>query len=130
MVLAWAIAAATIHIATAIFQTLLAAGKPWGEYAWGGQNQGILPTGLRIGSAIAALLLLGFAIINLAYAGVVEFSLSRENLALAQKIVTGYSGLAILANAASRSRKERLLWTPVAVLLAICNLLLLYSGLQ
>lgn len=121
-----AIFAASLHGAIAVFQLFLALGKPWGEYAWGGQHQGMLPNGLRIGSMIATLLLASFAIVNLAYAGMVKLPLSHESLAVAQKVVTGYSVLAILANAASRSRKERLLWTPVALLLAIFNVSLLW----
>ena len=37
----------------AVFQLLLAGGAPFGEAAWGGANEGQLPTGLRVGSGIA-----------------------------------------------------------------------------
>ena len=39
-------------VGMAVYQLLLAADAPFGEAAWGGSNEGPLPTGLRIGSGI------------------------------------------------------------------------------
>ena len=48
MILIFALISAALHIGIAAFQVFLAAGKPWGEYAFGGQNKGVLPRHLRI----------------------------------------------------------------------------------
>ena len=34
------------------FQVSLAAGTPWGRLAWGGSHEGVLPTDLRVASAL------------------------------------------------------------------------------
>ncbi len=49
--------------ALAGFQAALLAGAPLGEYAWGGQHR-VLPRRLRIGSAVAIVLYLLFAVIT------------------------------------------------------------------
>ncbi|WP_233198142.1 hypothetical protein [Cryobacterium sp. Y50] len=48
----------------AIFQLLLIAGLPLGRFAWGGQHA-VLPTHLRIGSAVSIVLYLVFALLVL-----------------------------------------------------------------
>jgi len=118
-------AAAGLHLAIAVFQVCLVAGKPWGEYAWGGQHKGVLPAGFRIGSIVSALLLLFFAWVNLAATSLVPAA--GFPVAAAQKFVTGYAALGALMNGISRSRKERLLWTPVCTLLLVLNLLILWQ---
>jgi hypothetical protein len=39
-------------------------------------------------------------------------------------VLTAYFGIGVLANAASRSRPERLVMTPVALVLALCCLVI------
>ncbi|MFZ5629527.1 MAG: hypothetical protein ACOY5B_10395 [Spirochaetota bacterium] len=125
MITAIAWAAAGLHLAIAGFQVCLVAGKPWGEYAWGGQHKGILPAGFRIGSIVSALLLLFFAWVNLAAASLVPAA--GFPVAAAQKFVTGYAALGVLMNGISRSRKERLLWTPVCAIMLVLNSVLLWQ---
>lgn len=48
-----AITICIILILAGIFQALLASGKPWGEWAYGGQNAGVLPKELRVSSVFA-----------------------------------------------------------------------------
>ena len=126
MITILALLSATLHGAIAVFQLLLVAGKPWGEYAWGGQNKGVLPLGFRIGSLFSILILLSFAWVNLATAALVPLPLAEFPLVTAQKIVTGYAALGVLMNSISRSRKERLLWTPVCTVLLALNATLLW----
>jgi len=101
----------------AVFQVMLVAGRPLGRFAWGGQQQ-ILPPALRIGSAVSVVV---YAVIGaLVWRAVGE----PGDVGPWLWIVTGFFGLGVLMNAASRSRPERLVMTPVAVLLAVSCLLI------
>ena len=108
----------------AVFQMLLVAGAPLGRFAWGGQNV-VLPTRLRIGSAVSILLYAVFAVLMLQAAG--AFSVFPDRVAsVGIWVLAGYLVVGIALNAASRSRPERLVMTPVvAVLAAVCVLLAL-----
>lgn len=118
---------AFIHIGIAVFQLMLVSGKPWGEYAWGGQNKGVLPIGYRIGSAISLCVLLAFVFINLFAGGFLPFPALGVSVKTLQWVVTGYSVLGLVMNAISRSKKERHLWTPVVAVLAVLNAIVLWS---
>ena len=108
----------------AVFQMLLVAGAPLGRFAWGGQNV-VLPTRLRIGSAVSILLYALFAVLMLQAAGAVSVLPDRP-ASVGIWVLAGYLVVGIALNAASRSRPERLIMTPVvAVLAAICVLLAL-----
>ena len=119
---------AVLLSAVGVFQALLAIGMPYGEAAWGGQYKGVLPVRLRVGSAISVLL----------HAAMVFFVLSRDGLAPldasdgavkpALWVITALLGLSTLANAASRSPKERVLWTPVAAILLLLTGSLAWSA--
>ena len=102
--------------ALAVFQGLLVAGLPLGRFAWGGQNE-VLPTGLRIGSAVSIALYAFFAVLVLQTAGVIS-PLPDGFADVAIWVLTGYFVLGIVMNAISRSRPERLTMTPVVTLLA------------
>ena len=108
----------------AVFQALLVAGQPLGRFAWGGQHA-VLPTGLRVGSAVSIALYAGFAVLVLC-AGRALAVLPEGFVGVAIWVLTGYFALGIAMNAISRSRPERLVMTPVVlVLAAICLVLAL-----
>jgi hypothetical protein len=100
--------------ALAVFQLLLIAGRPLGRFAWGGQHD-VLPRNLRIGSAISIVLYAFFALIIADRAGLITLGLP----AFAIWVLAGYSTLGVFVNAISRSKPERNLMTPVALLLAL-----------
>ena len=112
-----AVVASVLLAGLAVFQVLLAAGWPLGRLAWGGRHE-VLPVSLRIGSVVSVV----------SYA-VIAWLLWR---AVAQPgdagpwmwILTAFFGLGIVMNAASRSRSERLVMTPVVAALAACSLLI------
>ena len=110
-----AVVASVLLGALAVFQIGLIVGQPWGNLAWGGQHR-VLPTGYRIGSAISVVL---YAVI----AWLIWRAVDRPDDPWIWGI-TAYFGLGILMNAASRSRPERTLMTPVALLLALCCLVI------
>ncbi|MCW2533807.1 MAG: conserved rane protein of unknown function [Blastococcus sp.] len=117
-----AVLALALLAALAVFQGLLIAKLPLGRFAWGGQNE-VLPTGLRIGSAVSIALYAVFAVLILQAAG--RHTLLPDGVAgVAIWVLAGYFVLGIGLNAASRSRPERLVMTPVVTLLAASCLIL------
>ena len=110
--------------ALAVFQGLLVAGAPLGRFAWGGQHV-VLPTNLRIGSVISIGLYALFAVLILQAAGSVAV-LPERLVDVAIWVLAGFFATGIVMNAVSRSRPERLVMTPVVLLLAaICLVLAL-----
>lgn len=108
----------------AVFQVSLIAGAPLGRFAWGGQHV-VLPTTLRIGSAVSLVLYGLFAVLILQVAGALDV-LPRGVADVAIWVLTAYFAVGVLMNGASRSRRERLVMTPVAlVLAAVCLVLAL-----
>ena len=117
-----AVVALALLAALAVFQALLAAGRPLGRFAWGGQHE-VLPPGMRIGSVVSIALYSAFAVLLLQVAGVIS-PLPDGFADVAIWVVTGYFVLGIVMNAISRSRSERLTMTPVVAVLAVATLVL------
>lgn len=107
-------------IAIAVFQARLAAGAPWGAYAWGGQNPGVLPTRLRVASGVSVVLYLAMVLVPLGAAGWIGWTPPTWLL----WALTAFFVLGVFANGASRSKAERAIWTPITAVLAVCFLLL------
>jgi hypothetical protein len=121
-----AVLAVVVLVGLAVFQGLLVAGQPLGRFAWGGQHV-VLPTGLRVGSAVSIALYAGFAVLILSAAGALSL-LPKGFVDVAIWVLTGYFALGIAMNAISRSRPERMVMTPVVlVLAAVCLLLALQN---
>ena len=93
-----------------VFQIALALGAPWGEYAYGGTKTGKLPVGFRINSVVSALVMLGISGHYLAQLGVFEPILDSAGNSVVNWVLVGFTGLAALANNATRSKKERTVW--------------------
>ena len=108
----------SILAALSVFQLLLIAGRPLGNYAWGGQHE-VLPKRLRIASASSIILYAVFGIFLASKAGLVNVIEDTSFLTVAMWIFTCYFVLGIFMNAISRSKKERALMTPVAFSLAV-----------
>lgn len=122
-----AILAVVILFGLAIFQSLLIVGKPWGEYAWGGQNK-VLPTKLRVASTVSILLYVIFIVVILAWAGVIATNASRAWLYTGMWILTVYFVAGVLLNLESRSKKERKVMVPVTITLAVLYLVAIIWG--
>jgi hypothetical protein len=121
-----AVVAYVVLAALAVFQVALAAGAPLGQFAWGGQRR-VLPRGLRIASAASVLVYALFAVMISRAADVAsEVGDHRSDYPLIWVLVV-YFGIGVLANAVSRSRPERFVMTPVALVLALCCLVLAVS---
>ncbi len=106
----------------AVFQIALALGAPWGEYAYGGTKTGKLPIGFRINSVVAVFVMLGIAGHYLAQLGVFEPILDSAGNAVVNWVLVGFTGLAALANNATRSKKERMVWGIPTILMFLASL--------
>jgi hypothetical protein len=109
------------------FQIALISGAPWGEYAFGGQNKGVLPRNLRIGSVITSFLYLSIAGHYLAQLGVLPKLLSSDLNQVANWVIVGLNALALVMNTITPSKKERMIWAPVALVLFATSLAIALS---
>lgn len=113
-----AIAAASGFLAIALFQVALAAGAPLGRAAWGGTHAGQLPTGLRVGSAIAVGVWTLAAAIVVGRAGIVATPFAPAFLQRGAWVLVAVTLVGALMNLASPSPWERFMWAPVTLVLA------------
>ena len=110
----------------ALFQIALAAGVPWGAASWGGRHPGRLPTGYRVGSAVAGLFFYPAVAVYILYsAGVLGDGTSIGGVA-GLWVLAGIFGLSTVINLISPSKVERI-WAPVALVLTVCCTLLAIS---
>lgn len=116
-----AIAACIILAGLAVFQLALITGAPIGRFAWGGQSD-VLPRKLRIGSVVSIVLYAIFALVILGRAGLVSVLPDVvEDIGI--WVLVAYFTLGILLNGISKSKPERNLMAPVALVLAVLCLL-------
>ena len=122
--------AAVIYLAlTAVvvaFQLALAAGAPWGELTMGGAYPGRLPPRMRGVAVASAALLTGMAGVVAARAGLALPRWRRPAHRLIWGVVA-YAVLGVALNAATPSARERVLWLPVCIALAVCALVVARS---
>lgn len=121
-----AVLACAILAGLAVFQGALITGAPLGRMAWGGQHQ-VLPTKLRIGSAVSIALYGLFAYVALAKAGLATPLISDGFTSVFTWVLTAYFMVGVVMNGISRSKPERLVMTPVALVLAVLYLVLSLS---
>lgn len=120
-----AVAACVLLGALAVFQALLVFGVPLGRFAWGGQHE-VLPTRLRVGSLISLVIYVLVGWVLLARAG--QDSGGHGIVGVATWVIAGFFLLGAAGNLASRSRSERLVMTPVAVLLCALTVSVAVQG--
>lgn len=99
-------------------QIALACGAPWGRFANGGRFPAVLPPLWRMLAVVQGALLAAMAWVVLAKGGVIT---AQVPAALFWATVL-LSVLSMIANAISPSRPERLLWTPVTVVMVAAAL--------
>lgn len=111
-----AIAAVALLALLATLQACLAAGAPWGRLAWGGRHE-VLPMGLRVGSLVAAVVLIIIAAIVTDAAGMTRLVPWAPLVHPGIWVVAAIFGVSVVLNLISKSRAERRLMSPVAALL-------------
>jgi hypothetical protein len=114
-----ALLAGALFVAMAVFQAALALGAPLGEHVLGGRFAGTLPVRIRVFSGIAAVILLGAAVVILARAGLIRWPAGAAGmLAPASWLIAGFLALNTLGNLRSRSRLERTVFASITAVLA------------
>jgi hypothetical protein len=101
-----------------VFELLLAAGAPLGEAAWGGETEGALPPGPRVGSAISLVAYAVAAAVVLRRAGLRVNWPSRRTARIGTWLLVVLMTVGTSANLLSQSPWERFLLAPVTLVLA------------
>ena len=115
-----ALIGASMLMVVAVFQFALALGMPAKRMAWGGQYEGKLPTGLRVASGVAGVVIYPLAILLiLEAAGVTDFDVIPDVGPIGMWVLTGIFALGGLLNLFSRSKLERV-WAPWSAGIAVC----------
>ncbi|QEV99422.1 hypothetical protein F6J84_04390 [Microbacterium caowuchunii] len=114
-----ALALTVVLALLALFQLALALGAPLGRFAWGGAHR-ILPAKLRVGSLVSILIYGFIAVVAWGRVGAIEL-FPQPFAVVMMWVIFGYFVLGILMNAISRSRSERWVMVPVAVVLAVLS---------
>ncbi len=100
-----------------LVQIAVIAGAPLGPYVWGGQHEGRLPARLRVGSALSILIYVMLVLVILDRVGAIDI-LPTGASAAAAWVTFLFLVLGTILNSISQSRKERMIMTPLAALLA------------
>jgi len=118
--------ATVLFVVMIILQLLLAAGILPISMAWGGQ-QPVLTTGLRLASLASAAIMAFFAYIIHRRAGLVGSAPPSRAIKIISWLITAFLALNTLANLASSSTGEKILFAPIAFLLAVSCLVVSIS---
>lgn len=121
--------AAIGFLVIAVFQAALALGAPFGAAAWGGSRPGRLPARYRIASGVAVGFWLFAALVVLARAGAEVVALPPALARWGTWVLVVLLSIGALMNLASKSRWERYLWGPLALVLAVLCLVVARSDL-
>jgi predicted neutral ceramidase superfamily lipid hydrolase len=122
---------ASLFIFLALFQAALAFGAPWGAHAYGGrmaQDDGVLPRKWRAASAGASVVLVAFASVMLARAGVCCSSVNDTLVTVLSWMVVAYMAINAAMNFASKDPVERWLFGSVSALLVVLCAVIAASG--
>ena len=112
-----------------VFQLALVFGAPWGEYTQGGQTEGKLNRAGRIGAAVSIVILILMAQSILASHGSGLLAAAPSWLiATGTWFTFGYGILGFIMNWITRSKKERMIWGPVATVLLILISLTIFGN--
>jgi len=124
------IAAIVFTFGTAVlvaFQLSLAMGAPWGELSMGGKYPGRYPQKMRVVAFALAILWIFIALVVLTRAG-----MTFENLFETSKIVIWFVFallfVGVILNLITPSKKERILWAPIGIVMLICVLVVARSA--
>lgn len=125
-----ALAAAGLSGAFAALQVALAAGAPFGEHVWGGRSEtAVLSLGLRVGSGIAAVILVWIAAVILARADLITANpVPRRWLGRATWAIAAYLAFNTVANLASTSSIERYGFGPYTAAIAAATAVVASRG--
>ncbi|MBM3122728.1 MAG: hypothetical protein FJZ97_11190 [Chloroflexi bacterium] len=113
-------------VISVLFQVALALGAPWGHLAMGGRFPGKYSPAMRVAALVQAVVLALLAVIVTIKARLalgVFYTFSET----ATWAVFAISVLSLVMNLATPSRRERMLWAPVALVMALSSLVVALS---
>lgn len=102
-----------------ILSFLIILGLPLGELTMGGRYK-VFPKKLRIVLVSQLLLQVFFVIVILQMGGYLPLWFSHKTTRIILIVMAVYLSLNVLMNLASKSRKERLIMTPLSLIAAVC----------
>jgi hypothetical protein len=102
-----------------ILSVLIICGLPLGELTMGGQYK-VFPKKLRMVLVSQLLLQIFFVITILQMGGYLPMWFSYKTTRIILIVMAVYLSLNVLMNLASKSKKERLIMTPLSLIAAIC----------
>lgn len=106
------------------FQAALILGAPWGAFTQGGRHPGSLDALGRGIAAVSIVLLFGMAQSILAQDGKGVFkNVNRKITRVLAWMSTAYAALGIIANIATPSQGERLIWAPISTVIFVLSLM-------
>jgi hypothetical protein len=111
-----------VTLVVVAFELALALGAPWGAYAMGGAFPGQFPAPMRIAAVVQAALLLLWAGVVLARAGLWLKPWARASRWLVW-LVVAFSAVSLVLNLITPSGGERLIWAPVAAVMLVTSAL-------
>jgi len=121
-----ALGVAGVCLSFAGMQVALAAGAPLGEHVWGGAYDRVLPTGMRVAAAGAAVALPAMAAVVARRAGLV--GRPARWLTPATCIIAGFLALNTVGNLASSSSVERFAFAPAAAAASVLTTLVAFGA--
>lgn len=110
-------------LAVALFQLAIVLGAPVGEYAYGGQHQGVLPTRFRATSVVSMLIMLAVAGHYMAQLGVFSPLLDEAGNAIANWGFVAFFALSALMNNISKSEKEKRVFGSITIAMLLSAIL-------
>ncbi|WP_440272494.1 hypothetical protein [Ferdinandcohnia sp. SAFN-114] len=114
-------------LAAAILYVLLALGLPYGDLAMGGQYK-IMPKQMRIACLISVLIQLIAIMFILQVGQIISISLIAPFAKGVCYFFAFYLFLNTVMNAFSKSKKERLVMTPLSLITGLCFLITAMNG--
>lgn len=112
----------------AVFQIALAAGAPFGKFAWGGEHI-TLPLNLRFGAISAVLRYAFIAFIALDRAGIIAV-LPEEFSFWVMWLIVGHLGFSVILSLFSKSKYEKMTLAPYTFVMGVLSLLIALQSVQ
>ena len=110
-------------LAVALFQLAIVLGAPVGEYAYGGQHEGKLPTRFRVTSVISMLVMLALAGHYLAQIGLFTPLLDADGNAMANWAFVGFFALSAVLNNITKSENEKRVFGSITIAMLLSAIL-------
>lgn len=102
-----------------LFQIAVTFGAPWGEYAMGGFHHGTYDVKLKFAALFQIFIIAVMAVIVLLRADILKGA-TIDAAKRGMWLVLFLSFMSMVMNVITPSKKERMLWAPVAIVMFLC----------